>query len=96
MIPMGTSSPSVTQHVARVQVYFSECAGIEFHMHSYGTTIEGEWDDVMRAIGGAHQCLHETGVVRIASDIRVGTRTDKAQTSQQKVDSVQDFLATDM
>jgi len=49
----------------------------------------------MRAIGGAHQCLHEAGVVRIASDIRVGTRTDKAQTSQQKVDSVQDFLATD-
>ena len=40
---------------------------------------EGTWDEVMRVIGQAHTLLHENGVVRIQSDIRIGTRTDKKQ-----------------
>lgn len=36
----------------------------------------------MRVIGQCHALLHENGVVRIQSDIRVGTRTDKAQKMQ--------------
>ena len=43
-------------------------------MHSAGTTVEGSWDGVMRVIGQAHAMLHQEGVVRIQSDIRVGTR----------------------
>ena len=36
--------------------------------------IEGSWDTVMRLIGQAHALLHQNGVVRVQSDIRVGTR----------------------
>ena len=35
---------------------------------------EGSWDDVMRLIGQAHVMLHEQGIVRIQTDIRVGSR----------------------
>lgn len=35
---------------------------------------EGSWDDVMRLIGQAHGMLHEQGIVRIQTDIRVGSR----------------------
>ncbi len=35
---------------------------------------EGSWDDVMRVIGQAHFMLHKKGIVRIQSDIRVGSR----------------------
>ena len=35
---------------------------------------EGPWDEVMRVIGMAHTMLHEKGVVRIQTDIRVGSR----------------------
>ena len=64
-------------------------------MHSAGTTVEGSWDDVMRLIGQAHQMLHEKGIIRIQSDIRVGSRTDKAQTMQDKVSAVEKLLAGD-
>ena len=64
-------------------------------MHSAGTTVEGSWDDVMRLIGQTHQMLHEKGIVRIQSDIRVGSRTDKAQTMQDKVSAVEKLLAGD-
>ena len=36
--------------------------------------VEGSWDNVMRVIGQAHTMLHEKGVVRIQTDIRVGSR----------------------
>lgn len=56
---------------------------------------EGPWDDVMRVIGQAHSMLHANGVVRIQSDIRVGSRTDKKQTAQDKVDAVNRLLGQD-
>ncbi len=38
------------------------------------STTEGPWEDVMRLIGQAHMMLHERGVMRVQTDIRVGTR----------------------
>ena len=35
---------------------------------------EGSWEEVMRLIGQAHTMLHEKGIVRIQTDIRVGSR----------------------
>lgn len=56
---------------------------------------EGSWDDVMKVIGQCHAMLHQNGVVRIQSDIRVGSRTDKKQTSQDKVHAVEQLLKQD-
>lgn len=64
-------------------------------MHSAGTTLEGSWEDVMRVIGQAHCMLHEKGIIRIQTDIRVGSRTDKKQTFSDKVKAVNDILAAD-
>lgn len=49
----------------------------------------------MRVIGQAHSLLHVNGVVRIQSDIRVGSRTDKSQTPEDKVAAVEKLLAQD-
>lgn len=49
----------------------------------------------MRVIGQAHTMLHERGVVRIQSDIRVGSRTDKKQSHNDKVAAVEALLAKD-
>lgn len=49
----------------------------------------------MTLIGRAHGMLHANGIVRIQSDIRVGSRTDKVQGMQDKVDAVQRLLAED-
>jgi len=46
-------------------------------------------------IGLTHQMLHERGVPRIQSDIRIGTRTDKVQSIEDKVKAVTDLLAQD-
>ncbi|RPA80895.1 cell wall biogenesis protein-like protein Ecm15 [Ascobolus immersus RN42] len=91
IIPIGTGSPSVSTEVAAIQTLLAR-SGLKYIMHSAGTTIEGSWDEVMRVIGQAHQMLHENNILRVQSDIRVGTRTDKSQTAQQKVDKVHQIL----
>lgn len=56
---------------------------------------EGSWEDVMRVIGQCHALLHQNGIVRIQSDIRVGSRTDKKQRAEDKVATVQRLLQED-
>lgn len=49
----------------------------------------------MKVIGRCHAMLHARGVVRIQSDIRVGSRTDKKQGFEDKVKAVEKLLAAD-
>ncbi|KGO63465.1 Protein of unknown function DUF77 [Penicillium expansum] len=73
LVPIGTSSPSVSDQVADIQRLVETC-GLKYVMHSAGTTLEGSWDRVHQVIGQAHTILHQQGIVRIHTDIRVGTR----------------------
>ncbi|KAF2086336.1 hypothetical protein K490DRAFT_44494 [Saccharata proteae CBS 121410] len=94
LIPLGTPTASVSKEVAEVQRLL-KASGLHYSMHSAGTTVEGPWDDVMRVIGQCHAMLHANGVVRIQSDIRVGSRTDKKQSFTDKVTAVEKLLAQD-
>jgi uncharacterized protein YqgV (UPF0045/DUF77 family) len=47
----------------------------------------------MTVIGQAHALLHSQGIVRIQSDIRIGSRIDKTQTMEDKVEAVNRILA---
>lgn len=82
----------MSSEIARVQRLLA-ASGLKYHMHSAGTTLEGSWSDCMRVIGQCHTLVHTNGVVRIQSDIRIGTRTDKVQGFEDKVKSVERLLA---
>lgn len=43
----------------------------------------------MTLIGQMHELLHNQGVLRVQSDIRVGTRIDKKQTAADKIKVVE-------
>jgi len=82
---------SVSKYIAACHEIFEE-AGLKTNLHAYGTNIEGEWDEVFDAVRRCHDTLHEMGVPRLTSSIKVGTRTDKEQTMHDKIDSVTDKL----
>ncbi|GAM85978.1 hypothetical protein ANO11243_039880 [Dothideomycetidae sp. 11243] len=94
LIPLGTPTASVSQEIASVQRLLAR-SGLYYEMHSAGTTVEGPWDEVMTLIGRCHGMLHQRGIVRIQSDIRVGSRTDKVQGMRDKVEAVRKLLAED-
>jgi len=87
VIPMGVGL-SVSAQVAVCERIFKKYA-LKTHLHAYGTNLEGEWDDVFAALKECHETLHAQGVPRISTSFKVGTRTDKPQSMDDKVKSVE-------
>ncbi len=90
VVPLGVGV-SLGQYVAECERILSR-PGLRIKLHAYGTNIEGEWDDVMAAIRECHETLHAMGVPRLSSSIRLGTRTDRDQTMDDKIRSVERLL----
>lgn len=86
VVPIGVGV-SVSKYIAQCERVLKE-AGFTPHLHSYGTTIEGEWDAVFAAIRQCHEAVHKMGAPRISTTLKLGTRTDRRQTIQDKVESV--------
>ena len=86
VVPMGVGV-SVSEYVAACERVLTE-AGLQTHLHAYGTNIEGDWDDVFGAIKKCHEVVHDMGAPRITTTIKVGTRIDRSQTMEDKVGSV--------
>ena len=87
IVPIGVGV-SVSRYIAACQPIFSEL-GLKTHLHAYGTNIEGEWDIALAALKRCHQLIHEMGAPRITTTIKLGTRTDREQTMDDKVKSVE-------
>jgi len=90
VIPMGVGV-SVSEYVVACHEVLKE-AGLKTELHAYGTNIEGEWDDVMDAVKACHEKVHVMGAPRITTTIRMGTRTDRTQTMEDKISSVSNRL----
>ena len=86
IVPMGVGV-SVSEYVVACHEVLKE-AGLKTELHAYGTNIEGEWDNVMAAVKACHQKVHDMGAPRITTTIKMGTRTDRQQTIEDKVSSV--------
>lgn len=90
IIPIG-AGVSLSRYVAACEKVLAK-SGLTYALHANGTNLEGEWDEVIHAIKVCHETLHEMGVPRIATQIKIGTRTDRTQTMRDKVESVQKKL----
>ena len=91
IIPIGVGV-SLSPYVAACESVLRE-AGLKTALHAYGTNIEGEWDQVFAAVKRCHEIVHEMGAPRVSTVIKLGTRTDRAQTMEDKVASVEAKLA---
>ncbi|BCR92512.1 thiamine-binding protein [Aspergillus chevalieri] len=93
LIPIGAQNVSFAQQIADIQRLMQQ-SGLKYQMHATGTTIEGPWDQVSQIIGFAHTLIHQQGIVRIQTDIRITTRTDKVQPMESNYASVERALST--
>lgn len=86
IVPLGVGI-SLSPYIAACQRVLTE-AGLKISLHSYGTNIEGEWDEVFAAVKRCHEAVHEMGAPRITTTIKLGTRTDREQSMEDKINSV--------
>lgn len=78
VIPIGVGV-SVRDQVKRAHEILIG-SGLAYELHAYGTNVEGELGDILATIAKVHETLHAEGVVRIATNVKLGTRTDKEPT----------------
>ena len=93
VVPLGVGL-SLSSYIAACGKVLVE-AGLSTRLHAYGTNIEGEWDDVMAAVKRCHEVLHEMGVPRISTILKLGTRVDREQSLEDKVRSVAKKMSAD-
>ena len=86
VVPLG-AGVSVSRYIAACEPILRE-AGLNPQLHGYGTNVEGEWDAVFAAFKRCHEAIHELGAPRVFTTIKLGTRTDREQTNDDKVESV--------
>ncbi len=82
VIPLGVGV-SVRRQVKRAQEIIEE-SGLLVETHAYGTNVEGDLDLILATVKRIHELLHAEGTPRIATALKLGTRTDKAPTLKGK------------
>ncbi len=83
VIPIG-KGVSVRKEVARAHQILKD-SGLAVQLHAYGTNVEGDMDTLFAAVKKIHETLHAEGTARLATALKIGTRTDKTPTLQGKL-----------
>ena len=86
IVPIGVGV-SLSKYIAACEEVLKQ-PGLKTTLHPNGTAIEGEWDAVLGAVRACHQKVHDMGAPRIFSTMKIGTRTDREQTLEDKIESV--------
>ena len=78
VIPIGVGV-SVRRQVQQAHEILA-ASGLDAQLHAYGTNVDGEMREIFDAVERIHAALHESGVARLSTFIKIGTRTDKEPT----------------
>lgn len=83
VVPIG-AGVSVRAQVKRAHQLI-EGTGLKVALHAFGTNVEGDLEEILAAIRLVHETLHSEGVVRISTNVKIGTRTDKEVSLESKL-----------
>ena len=83
VIPIGVGV-SVRKEVRRAHEIINR-SGLMVRLHAYGTNVEGDLDTILTAIKSVHETLHAEGTVRLSTAVKIGTRTDKDTSLDEKL-----------
>ena len=90
VVPLGEGL-SLTPYIAACQKVIIK-RGLKYQLGPNGTALEGEWEDVFDCVRACHEIVHELGAKRIYTTLKVNTRTDRKQSFDEKVLSINSVL----
>lgn len=74
IVPIGTKSASLSRLLAVVAKLIDQ-SGLDYRVGPMGTTVEGEWEQVMQLARHCHQAMLKESP-RVMTTIRIDDRTD--------------------
>ncbi|WLR49777.1 MTH1187 family thiamine-binding protein [Bacillus tianshenii] len=95
VIPIGTEGPSVSSYVADIQKVlerYKQGGKINYQLTPMNTLIEGELADLFEVVQAIHEVPFESGIQRVATNLRIDDRRDIKRSMNEKLDSVKKHL----
>lgn len=90
IIPIGVGV-SLSKYIAECERILKS-KNLNIQLHAEGTNIEGEFDEVIAAIKACIEAVHKQGAPRIVSNVKISSRTDKPESMQERVTSVEQLI----
>jgi uncharacterized protein (TIGR00106 family) len=92
VVPLGTKTPSVSQHVARAVKILQQEKDLKHETTAMGTIVEGDLDKILTAVRKMHEGVFGEGVARVITTIKIDDRRDKTQSLKEKMESLRKKL----
>jgi uncharacterized protein (TIGR00106 family) len=90
VIPVGTSTPSVSEYVAEIQKVLQQYEGrVKYQLTPMSTLIEGDLKLLLEIVQELHEVPFQKGLQRVCTNVRIDDRRDKENTMERKLQSVQ-------
>jgi uncharacterized protein (TIGR00106 family) len=83
IVPLG-EGPSLSDYVAEITRIIN-ASGLKNELHSMGTNVEGDFDDIIEVVKKCHSALKNRGCKRISTLIKIDERLDKESSMDHKV-----------
>lgn len=89
VLPIGTSSPSLSRYIAKGLQNLKKVDGIRFQVTPMGTMIESEsMDQIFEAAKAVTNAIFEMGVTRIETILKIDERRDVNHSLEDKLKSI--------
>jgi len=94
--PLGTDSTSISIYIARAIEAISDFKDVKYELTPMGTVLESDkLEKIFEASKIMTDVVHKMGVKRVEVVLKIDSRSDKNQTMDSKVDSVNKFLKSE-
>jgi len=88
IVPLGTGSTSLSFYVAEVEKVLKKYKNIKSRLTPMSSILEGDFDEVMKAIREMHEVPFLKGAKRVSTRISIDDRRDKETSMERKVEAV--------
>ncbi len=93
LYPVGTDSPSLSFYIAKSIESIQDITQITYQVTPMGTVLESDsMEKIFEATKVMSETIHRLGVKRLEIILKIDSRTDKKQSAQDKMDSLNKHL----
>ena len=93
LYPVGTDSTSLSFYIAKSIESIKDISGVTHQTTPMGTILESaDIQKIFDATKAMTETIHKLGVKRVEVILKIDSRTDKAQSAQDKMESLKKHL----
>lgn len=90
VVPIGTTTPSISQYVADCVRVLDSFKDLKYDLSAMCTIVEGDLDRILEVVKRMHGVPFEKGAQRVLTSLTIDDRQDKGLTIEGKLRAVKE------